>query len=280
MRHLTRFSMIYGGRTNIFANATGYSISPSHSERVDSTPELHGELTREIYLLGLFREGDSHPETIFSAMAFTIFNEAQRLPVLTEFTVNSTYKCHSTSWAEKIMIITLREFAKRCRFRRNLSWTHIGDFVRQFVKFGVQVDEPRVFQSMWKELLTSIDYFTPVIDYMPAAGGGLSTNLSPLSLPTSSNSSESQQNFKLANACRTSTPPPVEITRPGCSAFSPEDWDYGFLADLKSRRRVVRVEPLPTLEPQPITSPPESLLRPDFGVGWLACGGQIGRAHV
>ena len=281
MRHLTQFSMKYGGKANIFALATGHSIPPSHTGRIDSTPEpksAYDEITREIFLLELFRQGDSHPATILSAMVFTTFNKAQNLPALTEFTVNSAYKRHSSSWAEEVMIITLREFVKRCRLRRNLSWADIGDFVRQFV----QVGEPRVFQSMWKELLTSVDGVSPVLDYMPAGGGGLWTNLS-LSFSISATSSDSPSDLHLENACRTpSVPPLVGITLPGCRTFSAEDWDYHFLTDLKPQRRLdsaIRVEPLPTLEPQPIILPQESLLRPDFGVGWLACGGSRDRSR-
>jgi len=279
MRHLTQFSMTYGGKTNIFANATGYSVPPSHTERINSTPESKGassEITREIYLLELFREGDSHPATILSAMVFTTFNKAQCLPALTEFAVNSAYKRHSSGWAEEVMIITLREFVKRCRLRRNLSWADVGDYVRQWVRFGVQVDEPRIFQSMWKELLTSFDVLSPVLDYMPAGGGGLWTSLSPLSFSASTTSSDSPQDLGLENAYRTpSTLSLVGITLPGCRSFSAEDWDYHLLTDLKPPRRLdraARVEPLPTLEPQPIVLPQESLVRPEFGVGWLACG--------
>ncbi|KAF8422737.1 hypothetical protein EV426DRAFT_605260 [Tirmania nivea] len=285
MRHLTQFSMKYEGRTNIFANAAGYSIPPIHTGRIDLNPEsksAYDEITREIYLLELFREGDSHPATILSAIVFTTFNRAQCFPTLTEFTVNSTYKLHSASLAEKIMIITLREFVKRCRFTRNLSWADIGDFVRQFVRFGVQVDEPRIFQSMWKELMTSVDGLSPVLDYMPAGGSGLWASLSPLSFSISATSNDSSHD-ELENAFKTlSAPPLVRVTLPECRAVSAEEWDFRFLTDLKPRRHldsVVRVEPLPTLEPQPIVLPRERLLRPDFGVGWLACGGSRDHSH-
>ena len=267
LRRLTSFSMRYGGKTHIFANPAGYAIPSSHTGRIVSVAETGNgnNSTREIYLLGVFREGESHPAVIVAAMVFTTSNNVQRLPTLMELTVHPVYRQHTPVWAEQIMVITLRDFAKRCGNEKRLSWVDIGEFVNPWVIFGVQVSEPRIFGTLWKELLTSVDDIGPALDYIPAGESDL--NLS--SLPSSPTNYGSSPHIFVRSRDVSPRARSVSLaSSEGFSGYKAENFrkvhSYPSVAGLP--------EPLPTLEP--MASPGEVMLKlmPDFGVGWLASG--------
>lgn len=266
LRRLTNFSMRYGGKTHIFANPTGYAIPSSHTGRIVSVGETGNgnSPTREIYLLGVFREGEPHPTVVVAAMVFTTSNHVQRLPALIELTVHPIYRQHTPIWAEQIMVITLRDFAKRCGNEKQLSWVDIGEFVNPWVRFGVQVSEPRIFGTLWKELLTSVDDIGPVLDYIPV--GKSDMHLSSLS-PSPTDYDPSPH---ISVRSRNVSPRARSVSLASSEGFS------GYKAEIcrkvHSYANVAGLpEPLPTLEP--MTSPDEVMLKlPNFGVGWLASG--------
>lgn len=269
MRRLTSFSMRYGGKTHIFANPAGYAIPSSQTGRVVSAADTANgnNSTRGVYLLGVFREGEPHPAVIVAAMVFTTCNDVQRLPALIELTVHPIYRQHTPIWAEQIMIITLRDFAKRCRNERRLSWVDIGEFVNPWVRFGVQVSEPRIFGTLWKELLTSVDDIGPVLDDIPAGESDLSLS----SVPSSPTDYDPSPHVSVRSRDVPGRARSVSLTSSEGS-FGYNRAEHSGKEAYSNPNVVGLPEPLPTLEPT--ASPGEVVLKliPDFGVGWLASG--------